>query len=141
MAETKTTATAATGPVVPSATVPHDRVVGLSLRKDGTPDQNNPELIGDKDAAMAATKKQFAEFAVSAADAEARRAAGIGTEAAPPPEGSTGDAAIDKVKAEHEKVAAAAESAAEALVESLHKGDTGEAAPAAAAAKTESTTK
>lgn len=126
----------------PSTTVPHDRVVGLSLRNDGTPDQNNPEIIGDKDAAVAATKRQFAEFAVSAADAEARRAAGIGTEAAPPPDGSTGDAAIDKVKAEHEKVAAAAESAAEALVNELHQGDTGtEAAPAESTASKSTSTK
>jgi hypothetical protein len=133
MAETKKVAGAPAG-----VTPPHDRVVGLSLRSDGTPDQNNPELIGDKDAAMAATKKQFAEFAVSAADAEARRAAGIGTEAAPTADGSTGDTAIDQVKAEHEKVAAAAESAAEALVNQLHQGDTG---TAAAPAGTSATTK
>ncbi len=104
--------------VVPVAEVPHDRVVGLSLRNDGTADQNNPEIIGDKDAAKEAARKQFAEFAVSAVDAEKRREVGLGGE----DEGDTSDAAIDKLKAEHDKVAAKAEKAADALVESLHKG-------------------
>lgn len=116
----------ASKPVV-SVTPPHDRVVGLSLRNDGTPDQNNPEIIGDKDAAIAAAKEQFAQFAVSASDAAARSEAGIGGQ----PEGSTADAAIDKVKAVHDEVAAAAEAAAEAMVNELHKGDTGSGIPAA----------
>lgn len=104
--------------VVPVSVVPHDRVVGLSLRSDGTPDQVNPEIIGDKEAAVEAAKKQFAEFAVSAVDAEKRAELGLGgTE-----EGDTSDAKIDALKAEHDKVAKAAESAAEKLVESLHKG-------------------
>lgn len=121
MAEAKKVSGAPAG-----VTPPHDRVVGLSLRSDGTPDQNNPEIIGDKAAAVEATKRQFAEFAVSAVDQEVRRAAGLGGAE----EGSTADAAIDQVKAEHEKVAAAAEKSAEALVEQLHQGDTGTAAPA-----------
>ena len=104
--------------VVPVAEVPHDRVVGLSLRNDGTVDQNNPEIIGDKDAAKEATRKQFAEFAVSAVDAEKRREVGL----AGSDEGDTSDAAIDRLKAEHDKVAKSAEKAADSLVESLHKG-------------------
>ena len=103
----------------PDNVVPHDRVVGLSLRSDGTPDQNNPEIIGDKEAAIEAAKRQFAEFAVSAIDAEKRAELGIG---GGPNEGDTSDALIDKLKAEHDKVAKAAESAAEKLVNSLHKG-------------------
>lgn len=103
---------------VPDSAVPHDRVVGLSLRSDGTPDQNNPELIGDKDAALAATKKQFAEWAVSAVDSEKRAELGL----ASTDEGDTSDAKIDKLKAEHDKVAAAAEKKAESVVDSLHKG-------------------
>jgi hypothetical protein len=99
-------------------TTPHDRVVSLSLRADGTPDQNNPELIGDKDAAIEAAKRQFAEQAVSAVDSEKRTELGLaGTE-----EGDTSDAKIDALKAEHDKVAAAAEKRAESVVNALHKG-------------------
>ena len=41
-----------------------DRVAMLSLKSDGTPDQTNPVVIGDKEAAVAAAKRQFAEQAV-----------------------------------------------------------------------------
>lgn len=113
MAETKPKADA---PV--SKDAPHDRVVSLSLKSDGTPDQNNPEIIGDKDAALAATKRQFAEFAVSAADHKLRVDAGLASD----DEGSTADAKIDALKAEHDKVAKAAEAKAESVVNSLHQG-------------------
>lgn len=104
-------------PVTGAPTVPHDRVVGLSLRSDGTPDQNNPEIIGDKQDAIDSAKKQFAEFAVSAVDAEKRAELGLaGTDG-----GDTSDAVIDKLKSEHDKVAESAEKRAEALVEKLHK--------------------
>lgn len=103
---------------VPTGDVPHDRVVGLSLKSDGTPDQNNPELIGDKDAAVEATKKQFAEFAVSAVDAEKRTELGLAATA----DEDTSDAKIDALKKEHDKAAAAAEKRAESVVNSLHKG-------------------
>jgi hypothetical protein len=96
----------------------HDRVVMLSLNADGTPNQHNPEIIGDKDAAIAASKVQFAQQAVAAVDAEKRAELGL----AGTTEGDTSDAAIDKLKAEHDKVAAAAEKRAEAVVDSLHKG-------------------
>lgn len=98
--------------------VPHDRVVGLSLRKDGTPDQHDPELIGDKEAALEATKKQFAEFAVSAVDAEKRAEHGLAGQ----DEGDTSDKQIDALKKDHDKVAAAAEKKAESVVNSLHQG-------------------
>lgn len=52
----------------------HDRVAMLSLKVDGTPDQSEPEFIGDKDAALAATTTQFVEQAVSAKDVELRGA-------------------------------------------------------------------
>lgn len=114
MADAKKTADAP----VSASNAPHDRVVGLSLRADGTPDQNNPEIIGDKDAAIEATKKQFAEFAVSAVDQEKRAELGLaGTD-----DGDTSDAVIDALKAEHDKAAAAAEKKAESLVNSLHNG-------------------
>lgn len=106
-------------PVVPVPAPPHDRVASLSLRSDGSIDQNNPELIGDKDDALAATKKQFAEFAVSAVDQQARIDAGL----ASVDEEVTEDAAIAAVKAEHDKAAAAAEKAAESVVNALHGGN------------------
>lgn len=105
---------------VPNVTVPHDRVVGLSLRNDGTPDQNNPELIGDKEAALEATKEQFRQFAVSATDQEKRRE--LGLTSAADDEGDTSDAVIDKLVAEHEKTEKAAEKQAESVVNSLHQG-------------------
>lgn len=96
----------------------HDRVVMLSLKADGTPDQHNPEIIGDKDAAAEAAKRQFAEQAVAAVDAEKRVELGLAGDE----DGSTADAKIDKLKAEHDKAAAAAEKRAESVVNSLHKG-------------------
>lgn len=97
----------------------HDRVVMLSLKADGSPDQHNPEIIGDKEAALEAAKVQFAQQAVAAVDADKRAELGLaGTE-----EGDTSDAQIDKLKAEHDKVAASAEKRAESVIGSLHKGD------------------
>ena len=116
MAEAKQTTEAANTAVINEGD--HDRVAMLSLRADGTPDQHNPEIIGDKDAAVEATKVQFAQQAVSAVDAEKR--AELGLTAAD--ETDTSDAAIDALKAEHDKVAAAAEKAAEKAVNSLHQG-------------------
>ena len=97
----------------------HDRVVGLSIDKEGKPDQSAGfEVIGDKDAAVAAAKKQFAEIAVSAVDAEKRAELGLaGTE-----EGDTSDAKIDALRAEHDKAAKAAESKAESVVNAAHRG-------------------
>jgi hypothetical protein len=54
----------------------HDRVVALSVRADGSLDQTAPELIGDKDAALAATKEQFAQQATAAVDTAAGPVAG-----------------------------------------------------------------
>lgn len=98
----------------------HDRVQMLSIAKDGSIDQSpDVEIIGDKDAAVAATKRQFAEIAVAAVDAERRAELGLArtTDTGPSP-----DRAIDALKAEHDKAAAAAEKKAESLVNSLHKG-------------------
>lgn len=96
----------------------HDRVTMLSLNVDGSPDQHNPEIIGDKDAAVAAAKTQFAQQAVSAVDAEKRAELGL----AATTDEDTSDKAIDALKKEHEKVASAAEKTAESTVNSLHKG-------------------
>lgn len=95
----------------------HDRVGMLSVRADGTPDQHNPEIIGDKETAVAATKEQFAQQAVSAADVQRREDELAAQRASDEPE----DPSIAEAKAEHQKVAEAAESAAEKVVDELHK--------------------
>lgn len=94
----------------------HDRVQMLSLRADGTPDQHNPEIIGDKEAAVKATQEQFKQQAVSAADVAHAGTGGSTVEDAPQ------DPSIDAAKTEHDKVAAAAEKAAEKVVNRLHQG-------------------
>jgi hypothetical protein len=92
----------------------HDRVAMLSIAKDGTPDQVDPEIIGDKEFALEATKRQFAENAVSAVD-DARRAE------ADEPNTVGQDPTIEAAQKEHEKAAKKAESAAEKVVGKLHK--------------------
>ena len=94
----------------------HDRVQMLSLKADGTPDQHNPEIIGDKDAAIEAAKEQFRQQAVSAADVAAHSGGGTSVDDAPQ------DPEIEAAQKEHEKVAKAAEKAAEKAVNSLHQG-------------------
>ena len=105
-------------PVIETGDV--DRVQGLSINKDGAPDQSAGwEFIGDKDAALDATKEQFRQIAVAAVDAVKRPELGL---AGSQDEGDTSDAAIDKLKAEHQKAEAAAEKKAEALVNSRSNG-------------------
>jgi len=94
----------------------HDRIQMPSVKADGTLDQHNPELIGDKDTTLAAVKEQFKQQAVSAADVQNTSTGGTTVEDAPQ------DPAIDAAAKEHEKVAKAAEKAAEKLVNDLHKG-------------------
>lgn len=97
----------------------HDRVAMLSLKADGSPDQHDPEIIGDKDAAIAATAEQFKQQAVSAADREARgvTAGPVGGEVS-----DKEDPTVEEIKKAHEAAARGADSAAKAVVESLHKG-------------------
>lgn len=106
----------------------HDRVQMLSLRPDGTPDQHNPEIIGDKDTAVRAAKEQFGQQAVSAVDvAEVRGPVTLvgtddgGVEEIPATTGE--DPSIQKRVEAHQSAADAAEKAAERAVESLHKGE------------------
>lgn len=114
MAETKTNPDK---PVIDTGD--HDRVVALSIAKDGTPDQSEGfEIIGDKDVALEATKRQFSEIAVSAVDATKREELGLGGT----DEGSTDDAKIDALRKEHEKAEASAQKKAEAVVNAAHKG-------------------
>lgn len=105
-------------PVVKVDRTEGDRVSMLSLRVDGTPDQTNPTIIGDKDQAIAAAKEQFAQKAVSASDQAVRAEHGLATDA----DEDTSDAAIDAVKADLDKVAATAEKAAEKVISDLHEG-------------------
>lgn len=96
----------------------HDRVTMLSLRADGSPDQINPEIIGDKEAAIAATTEQFKQQAVSAADREIR---GVSSD-----EGEVSkkeDPTVEELQKAHEAAAKGAESSAKSVVESLHQGN------------------
>lgn len=115
MAETSSTSTTSTANKVPHQG-DHDRVQMLSLRADGTPDQHNPEIIGDKETAIEAAKEQFKQQAVSAADVQNAAPGGTTVEDAPQ------DPVIEAAKKEHDKVAAAAEKAAEKAINALHKG-------------------
>jgi hypothetical protein len=103
----------------------HDRVAMLSLKADGTPDQTNPELIGDPEAAKAAAREQFTQQAVAAADhirAQSVPMMAVGNEGEERPASEAPqDPAIAAAQAEHEKVAAAARAAADAVVDALHK--------------------
>lgn len=93
----------------------HDRVAMLSLHADGSHDQRNPEIIGDKDAALEAAKEQFRQQAVSAADQKLR---GVSSEDA-------GEQDVDKLTKAHEAAAKGAEAAATKAVNDLHKGADG----------------
>lgn len=111
MADTKSTT------ATPAPVGDHDRVQMLSVAKDGSLDQHNPELIGDKEAALAATKEQFRTLAVAAVDAEKRPELGLGGGAADVVED---DKSIAELRKAQDAAAKSAESAAEKLVNSLH---------------------
>jgi hypothetical protein len=96
----------------------HDRIVMASRRPDGTPDQINPEYIGDKDTALAAAREQLAVQAVSAVDVAARGVSGRAGAAGP----GEPDAEIKALKETQEKAAATARSRAEREVEERHQG-------------------
>ena len=92
----------------------HDRVQMLSLKPDGTPDQLAPEMIGDEESTRAATREQFTQQAVSAAD-QVRMAEKLAEET----EDAGQDPTIKETQAEHEKIAKQAEKAADATVDAL----------------------
>ena len=95
----------------------HDRVAMLSLKSDGSPDQHDPEFIGDKEAAVAATTEQFRQQAVSAADIEVR-----GATTAPADTSDVEDPTVEELIKAHEAAAKPAAAQAEKVVASLHKG-------------------
>jgi hypothetical protein len=91
----------------------HDRVAMLSLHADGTPAQVNPELIGDPEFALEATKEQLRQQRVSAVDFEERSAAAAAAgEVAEDP-------TIAALKAKHDEAAKQAEADAEKVVKGL----------------------
>lgn len=121
-----TKSTGATGNTAVPHQGDHDRVQMLSLRADGSPDQNNPEIIGDPEVAKAAAREQFAQQAVSAVDqlrAQSVPMMTVGDKLVPASEAPQ-DPAIEDAQKEHQKVEEAAHKAADAMVDALHQGDT-----------------
>ena len=94
----------------------HDRVAMLSLRADGTPDNTDPELIGDEEATKVATREQFRQQAVSVTDDLARRqlAGGGGAEEETPE-----DPTVEALQKAHEEAEKNAEEAADSAVDAL----------------------
>ena len=132
-AGTKATASSTDKGAAGNTAVPHqgdhDRVQMLSLRADGTPDQHNPEIIGDPEHAKALAREQFAQQAVSAADVRGHSVPMMtvtkddgSTEERPASEAPQ-DPSIAEAQAEHEKIQEAAHKAADAMVDSLSKQD------------------
>jgi len=99
---------------------PRDRVAMLSLNRDGSPDQHDPEIVGDKEFALAASKEQFKQQAVSAVD-QAKRPEIFGTPGAD--EQLEQDPSIAELKDAHDSAAEAAEKAAESTVNALFVED------------------
>jgi len=109
----------------------HDRVAMLSLKADGTPDQNAPEFIMDEERTLEATRQQFVEQAISVTDDARRRelATGAGEGALRTDEdGNTEVVPADKLEEDptvkalteaHDKVEKQATSAAESAVKAL----------------------
>lgn len=98
----------------------HDRVVMLSLKADGSPDQHDPEIIGDKAFAIEAAKVQFAQQAVSAED---RRIRGVTAASGQVLSLSdTEDPGIAELQKAHEAAEEAAQSQAEQAINNLHQG-------------------
>ena len=124
MADTKADTSKNAGAAAGNTAVPqrgdHDRVAMLSLKADGTPDQHNPEIIGDKQFALTATQEQFRQQAVSAVDQAER-----GVTAPADGEQGAQDPTIAALQEKHEAAETAADSAAKTTVEALFTGDAG----------------
>jgi len=95
----------------------HDRVVMLSLKADGSPDQHDPEIIGDKEFAVNAAKAQFAQQAVSAVDVTLRTPNQGGL-----PVSETEDPGVAELQKAHEAAEKSAVSQAEKTINALHQG-------------------
>lgn len=109
----------------------HDRVTSLSIRADGTPDQSNPELIGDPDQVREFTREQFSQSAVSAADTRERGVA-VRTPALVGQKDGTSrevdaaelpqDPSVERLGKAHTEASEAARGAADAAVDALTRG-------------------
>lgn len=106
-----------------------DRVAMLSLNADGTPNQHNPEIVGDKEFARDAAREQFRQQAVSAVD-QAKRAElfGTGSDA----ETLSQDPKIEELQTAHQAAEKAADKAAESTVGALFSDESEAAAGTAA---------
>jgi hypothetical protein len=98
----------------------------LSLKADGTPDQHNPEIVGEREFALEATREQFRQQAVSAVDQE-KRAELFGTGASDV-EDLGQDPKIEELQSAHESAAKAADKAAESTVGALFTDEQPQAA-------------
>jgi hypothetical protein len=101
----------------------HDRVAMLSLNVDGSPDQHDPEIIGDKDWAEKATAEQFRQQAVSAADVRERAELAKEGKLGGAETSTTEDPSVEQLKKAHDNAAKGAESSAKKVVNALHKGN------------------
>jgi hypothetical protein len=90
----------------------------LSLRADGTPDQVDPEMIGDPNAAREATAEQFRQQAVSAVDQAER-----GVVAPITGDPVEQDPEIARLKGKHEETEESATGAALRTVDALFTSD------------------
>ncbi|MEJ7763878.1 MAG: hypothetical protein WKF86_00115 [Acidimicrobiales bacterium] len=106
----------AAGTDTPAPAGPHDEVVALSIRNDGSLDQHAPEIIGDEAGAIEVTKVQFAQMAVTEADLRAQRDERARAEA-----DAKQDPVIEQRIKEHEAAVKAAEATAERVVKSLSR--------------------
>lgn len=104
----------------------HDRVAMLSLHSDGTPNQTDVvETVLDPDTFREATRAQFAQQAVSAADTDhvlssvARGVTLVGDE--PEEERSTGDPVLDKVCDRHTSLVKEAHTAADQATDAVSR--------------------
>jgi hypothetical protein len=121
MAETRTSEQEVVNPAAKGGD--HDRVAMLSLNVDGSPDQHDPEIIGDKEWAEKATAEQFRQQAVSAADVEVRGKLAAEGKLGGAEVSKTEDPSVERLKKAHEDAAKGADSAAKKVVGALHKGD------------------
>lgn len=104
----------------------------LSLRRDGTADEHNPEFIGDLEATREATREQFSQQAVSLADQTRAQSVPMMTVddkgTMKPASEAPQDPSIKAAQEEHQKVADAARKAADAAVDALASQGTKDAA-------------
>lgn len=103
-----------------------DRVSMLSIRKDGSVDQFDPEFVDDE-FGREATRRQLAERAVSLVDEQKRPELGLTGVAGGTTEDAALDPAVADLKKAHDAAAKSAEAHADSLVKSVGTVDKPEA--------------